>query len=89
MDGRIIGSPLMSTAESTAGLARGRKLVFIEVVEATDLHTGTGTWASSMRRVTAKHSHTRAELGATKGDHVFSDQKQVSLETAQYLSWGK
>lgn len=79
MDGRVIGSPLMSTAKSTAGLVRARKFVLIEVVESTDLHSGTGTWACGMRRVAAKQGHTGAKLGATKGHHVFSYQKQVSL----------
>jgi hypothetical protein len=78
MDGRIIGSPLMSTAKSTTGLVRARILVLIGVVESTDLHSDTGTWACGMRRVAAKQSHTGAKLGATKGHHMFSYQKQVS-----------
>jgi hypothetical protein len=42
------------------------------------LHSDTGTWACGMRRVAAKQSHTGAKLGATKGHHMFSYQKQVS-----------
>lgn len=69
---RIMGSPLMSAAETTTtGLACGSKFVFVEIVETTDLHSSPRTRTRSVRRVAAKHSHTRAKFGATKGDHMF------------------
>jgi hypothetical protein len=60
----------MSTGETTTGLVRG-KFVFVEIIETANLHSSPRTRARSMRRVAAEHSHTRAEFGATKGDHMF------------------
>lgn len=75
----ITGCPRASTVKSTIRWSWRSKL-FIKVVKTTDLHTSTGARACCMRRVAAKHGHARTKFGTTKGDHVFSKRKEISLQ---------
>src|ERR1700722_7376872 len=68
---RIAWIPLVVAAEPATRSPRHLKSIIIWTPEATDLNASPRTRTDSMRRVAAKHCHSRPKLGSSKRDHVF------------------
>lgn len=74
---RVSRTPLIPTAETAATLTGGGKSLLVEMIEATDLHTGSRPRASGMGRVATEHRDTRAKLGPAEGNHVFPIERFI------------
>lgn len=79
----VAGIPLIATVEPTSWLASHLEAVIVGITKTVNLDSGSGARTSCMRRVAAKHRHSRTELGTTKGDHMLP----IKLLVRNYVNY--